>query len=55
MYNIAKVGKGEVLRFFNEIFDALCKVRYPFLLVDSTNTSSYQPTPSCPSRMAQSC
>ena len=26
MYNIAKVGKGEVLRFFNEIFDALCKV-----------------------------
>lgn len=26
MYNIAKVAKGEVLRFFNDIFDALCKV-----------------------------
>lgn len=27
MYNIAKVAKGEILLFFNEIFDALCKVR----------------------------
>ena len=26
MYNIAKVAKGEVLLFFNEIFDSLCKV-----------------------------
>ncbi|KAK1147642.1 hypothetical protein N8T08_000984 [Aspergillus melleus] len=26
MYNIAKVAKGEVLLFFNEIFDALCKL-----------------------------
>ncbi|KAI7874999.1 ARM repeat-containing protein [Lichtheimia hyalospora FSU 10163] len=26
MYNIAKVAKGEVLRFFNKIFDALCKL-----------------------------
>lgn len=26
MYNIAKVAKGEVLLFFNEIFDALSKV-----------------------------
>ena len=26
MYNIAKVAKGEILSFFNEIFDALCKV-----------------------------
>ena len=26
MYNIAKVAKGEILLFFNEIFDALCKV-----------------------------
>ncbi|KAJ1980709.1 hypothetical protein H4R33_005409 [Dimargaris cristalligena] len=25
MYNIAKVAKGEILRFFNEIFDALSK------------------------------
>ena len=26
MYNIAKVAKGEILLFFNEIFDVLCKV-----------------------------
>ncbi|ORY01103.1 ARM repeat-containing protein [Basidiobolus meristosporus CBS 931.73] len=26
MYNIAKVSKGEILRFFNEIFDALSKL-----------------------------
>lgn len=31
MYNIAKVAKGEVLVFFNDIFDALCKVRLPVL------------------------
>ncbi|ORZ11193.1 vacuolar protein 14 C-terminal Fig4p binding-domain-containing protein [Absidia repens] len=33
MYNIAKVAKGEVLRFFNSVFDALCK-----LSADSENT-----------------
>lgn len=27
MYNIAKVAKGEILLFFNEVFDSLCKVR----------------------------
>jgi len=27
MYNIAKVAKGEILPFFNDIFDALAKVR----------------------------
>lgn len=27
MYNIAKVAKGEILKYFNFIFDALCKVR----------------------------
>jgi hypothetical protein len=26
MYNIAKVAKGEILVFFNQIFDALTKV-----------------------------
>lgn len=26
MYNIAKVAKGEILPFFNTVFDALCKV-----------------------------
>jgi hypothetical protein len=26
MYNIAKVAKGEILVFFNDIFDTLCKV-----------------------------
>lgn len=27
LYNIAKVSKGEILVYFNEIFDALSKVR----------------------------
>lgn len=31
MYNIAKVAKGEILIYFNSIFDQLCKVR-PFSL-----------------------
>ena len=26
MYNIAKVAKGEILVFFNDVFDALCKL-----------------------------
>ncbi|KAI9207645.1 putative vacuole-associated enzyme activator complex component [Polychytrium aggregatum] len=26
MYNVAKVARGDTLRFFNEIFDALCKL-----------------------------
>jgi hypothetical protein len=26
MYNIAKVAKGEILVYFNLVFDALCKV-----------------------------
>jgi vacuole morphology and inheritance protein 14 len=26
MYNIAKVAKGEILLYFNQVFDALCKV-----------------------------
>ncbi|KAI9707236.1 MAG: hypothetical protein M1836_000196 [Candelina mexicana] len=26
MYNIAKVGKGEILLYFNDVFDALCKL-----------------------------
>lgn len=26
MYNIAKVAKGEILVYFNNIFDQLCKV-----------------------------
>jgi vacuole morphology and inheritance protein 14 len=36
MYNIAKVAKGEILVFFNVIFDALCKVSehsVPFSLI----------------------
>ena len=28
MYNIAKVAKGEILPYFNEVFDALCKVGF---------------------------
>lgn len=37
MYNIAKVAKGEILLFFNDVFDALCKVcseDRPFFLHD---------------------
>jgi hypothetical protein len=33
MYNIAKVAKGEVLPYFNDIFDALCKVSDVLILV----------------------
>ena len=29
MYNIAKVAKGEILVYFNQVFDALCKVDMP--------------------------
>jgi hypothetical protein len=29
MYNIAKVAKGELLLFFNDVFDALSKVAMP--------------------------
>jgi vacuole morphology and inheritance protein 14 len=31
MYNIAKVAKGEILVYFNDIFDALCRVSDPSL------------------------
>jgi len=34
MYNIAKVGKGEILLYFNEVFDALCKVRQQKTLLE---------------------
>ena len=33
MYNIAKVAKGEILLYFNEVFDALCKVGPPLTLL----------------------
>jgi len=36
MYNIAKVAKGEILLYFNEVFDALCKV---FTSYDTTDFS----------------
>lgn len=29
LYNLAKASRGHVLRFFNEIFDSLSKVRAP--------------------------
>ena len=35
MYNIAKVAKGEILVYFNQVFDALCKV---------SRQSHWQPT-----------
>ena len=59
MYNIAKVAKGEILVYFNHIFDALCKVcdvlPYQLAVSDqqsntyvSTLFSSLAQTPSCP-------
>lgn len=32
MYNIAKVAKGEILVYFNSIFDQLCKVSIATLI-----------------------
>ena len=55
MYNIAKVAKGEILLFFNEVFDALCKVR---ISMEKTTRGyadasfSLLPIPSSPLRMA---
>ena len=43
MYNIAKVAKGEILLFFNDIFDALCKVSsLPFLTQIWNGTECWQ-------------
>jgi len=40
MYNIAKVAKGEILLYFNEVFDALCKVSYPCSSIHGTRSDS---------------
>lgn len=52
MYNIAKVAKGEILPFFNQVFDSLSKVRreYRVLQVEATQyltvgLCSWPPTP----------
>lgn len=42
LYNICKVSKGEVLVYFNEIFDALSKVR----ICSFIGVSSHFPTSS---------
>lgn len=39
MYNIAKVAKGEILVYFNQVFDALCKVVPPQLVCLPTATT----------------
>ena len=59
MYNIAKVAKGEILIYFNDIFDALCKVGMnscPTTAVLSSlyPTPSLAPTQSYPSRTVRS-
>lgn len=57
LYNIAKVSKGEILVYFNPIFDALSKVRlytHAHSFQMRIHTSSPQ-TRNCPSRMARSC
>jgi hypothetical protein len=52
MYNIAKVAKGEILVYFNQVFDALCKVRTLTILVSRMLTRLYSllPTQSYQSR-----
>ena len=55
LYNIAKVSKGEILVYFNPIFDALSKVRsnvQESTLNIQIHTSLPQ-TRSCPSRTVQ--
>jgi hypothetical protein len=60
MYNIAKVAKGEILIYFNDIFDALCKVSLVVLAEAGSDEahqhpqSSSAPTRSFPSRTVQS-
>lgn len=41
MYNIAKVAKGEILLFFNDVFDALCKVGSAFLGRDTARLKAW--------------
>jgi hypothetical protein len=43
MYNIAKVAKGEILIYFNHIFDALCKVSISVYV--PYHTKSHPPVP----------
>lgn len=50
MYNIAKVAKGEILPYFNEVFDALCKVCH----LPSVAHCSLPPIKKYPSRTVQS-
>ena len=50
MYNIAKVAKGEILVYFNSIFDQLCKVNLFVLLqcvLTDEHSSSLAQIPSC--------
>ena len=62
MYNIAKVAKGEILVYFNYIFDALCKVSptrtrmfcHTVLLTWSPTTPSWEPIPNSLSKTVPS-
>jgi len=52
LYNIAKVSKGEVLVYFNHIFDALSKASPHQRYFQGTYAfCSLQPTPNSQSRM----
>jgi hypothetical protein len=58
MYNIAKVAKGEILLYFNDIFDALCKVSswscdVPYSEINGFSPFSSLPTRNCLLKMAQ--
>ncbi len=49
MYNIAKVAKGEILIYFNHIFDALCKVGVPICCPRRVSTPQENRFPVCSS------
>ena len=57
LYNIAKVSKGEILVYFNPIFDALSKVRLPLYtrITSHELQHSLLQTPSFLSRMGPNC
>jgi hypothetical protein len=55
MYNVAKVAKGEILVYFNELFDAMAKVRCLAFNWRSSLLSSSRLTRNYQSKMAPSC
>jgi vacuole morphology and inheritance protein 14 len=40
LYNISKVARNSVLRYFNQIFEGLCKVKLLYISIHKTNKHS---------------